>query len=182
MGVKPPRGRRNDKKRRGARLSTGSVNLRTDTVQAAFFMQSWARVFSDSADLQKGNCFQVRRGWCIHQQGGGEIWHLGPDHLYWLLLVLASCEWTSGATPCVNVNYCQTRLNELSKRRWLILQSTRGILTTLSVCATFWAFHRGKCGGFIWFCGGVPCTDVFEIPSWINLTSADKLVSQVQRW
>lgn len=80
MGVTARRGRKNDRKRRGGNLSTGSINPCADTVQAAFFMQSWQNkgLYPNSVDLQKGNCIPVSRAGpsISRQEGNSDIWAL----------------------------------------------------------------------------------------------------------
>lgn len=165
MGVKVLWGCKNDRKRRGVCLSAGSINLCTDTVQAAFLCKADKTRVSLTNRFANRKLYLRQPGWSIHQQES-EIWHLGPEHLYWLLLVSTSCNQKSGMTTCVNVAHyepLQLHLFRLLPSSWDILMiclnewshvwllmsifSTHGEFKThrsLSACVRFWAFHREK--------------------------------------
>lgn len=131
MSVKPPRGRRNDRKPRGDRLSTGSVNLRTDTVQAAFLCKAEQGSLSRPCRFTKRKLYSSQAG----HPSAGRRWNL-TFRAWTPLLAAAGFSqlwvniWGDSQCECELLSddaEASRRLNEWSKPRLLILKGTQGI-------------------------------------------------------
>lgn len=156
----------------------GSINLCSDTVQAAFLCKAdKTRVSLATVQIHKRKTvFKTDR--LAHPSAGSDIGHLGPGHLCWLVLVLTSCDQKSGTATCVNVDRyepLQVHLFRLLPSSWDILMmrklwyawikdhirdywcpsSAHTVnlkLIALSARVTFWALHGKKHRRLTRFC------------------------------